>query len=646
MPHVAGILDFRPGRQTPQAALRTFERTLAVAGVEYVPRRWSDEHFGCTTLLNVSGCAGPLNQPVTSHDGRYVLFLDGVIYEPEKLALLLEGRATGYDLESVAQLCMALYESHGSSFAPHLNGSFNLVIYDKTRRAVTVINDRLGYRPIYYYCRGGLTLFALERKAILAAWPEPPEVDPLAALELFTFGHHLEDRTLFHGILAAPQASVVRFSEAGVESTRYWEPSYEGIDPRMRLDDAAEELGRRLVRATARRAGVAVKRPAIFLSGGLDSRAVAGALARARGDVASFTFGPDESPDVRFAGQLARRLGFRHRHLKYPPDIYLPALPRVVWRTEGSVPYHSCTSVEQHRHMTAHDVAFNGHFGDALTGGHMMPQQLLTRGVDRLVDHIFLKRSNMRLGDLRGVFSAGFLDRHYPAMRDSVRGAVARFDEDRTPLLYNLWDITVRQRRYTFNSPAVDRYLFEQVTPFTDNDLVDWSLRIPLRYLFGQRAYKRMIVRAFSEIAGVPWARTSRPVPTSFVLDAARQGGDFLARRARRFVAARAKRSVACGGPSQLGDPRLRDRIETYLRSDAALAGAFDAAAVRATLDGHFGGGKPATYAVSNLLTLAEATRLFVTSPVGAVPHEAEPDLGDRPAPGGVAREAAFAESV
>ena len=101
---------------------------------------------------------------------------------------------------------------------------------------------------------------------------------------------------------------------------------------------------------------------------------------------------------------------------------------------------------------------------------------------------------------------------------------------------YNLWDNSVRQARYTFNSPAVDRYLFEQITPFVAADVVDWALRIPLRYLVAQRAYKHMIVRSFPEIAGVPWARTCRRIPTSFAADVARQGSGYLWKRLRRTV--------------------------------------------------------------------------------------------------------------
>jgi asparagine synthetase B (glutamine-hydrolysing) len=635
MPHFAGILDLRPDHAGVMPVVRRVARLLDVAAAEYETRTWTDHDFGYVTLLNASGSSGPLDQPAVSADGRTVLFLDGSIYGVRSGTAGAQSSVTAAGPESAARLCLALYERVGADAAALLDGAFNVTVYDTRDRSVTVFNDRLAYRPLYYASRGGVTAFALERKAVLAALDHAADIDPLAALELFTFGHHLEDRTLFQGVRAMPQGSVLRIDADGVSVRQYWRPAYSQAreDRRMRLHDAADEFGRRLVAATRARARNG-ERKAIFLSGGLDSRAAAGALARSLDpgeEVAAFTFGGDASPDVRFARQLAARLGFRHRQLTYSSDCYLPALPRVVWRTEGAVPFHNCTSVEQHRHMVGHaDVIFNGHFGDALTGGHILPQQLLATTTGRLVDHILAKRSNLRLPDLRRVFSDAFLDRHYPEMRDAVRRGLEAFDEDRAPLRYNLWDISVRQARYTFNSPAIDRYLFEQITPFVAGDVVDWALRIPLRYLVGQRAYKHMIVRSFPEIADVPWARTSRPVPTSFTADVARQGATYLRKRMGRLVPGR-RPAHASPAPRMLTDPRLRMRIEQYLASGSALAGAFDRQRVRAMLDEHFGSGPAAVYEVSSLLTLAEATRVFIDSPLAAPPAEAEPDLGSAP---------------
>jgi asparagine synthetase B (glutamine-hydrolysing) len=479
---------------------------------------------------------------------------------------------------------------------------------------------------LYYSHARGRTFFALERKAILAGWNANPKVDYQSVLELFAFGHHLEDRTFFDGILAMPQASVLTISQDGTTVRQYWSPSYGRGDSPLSLDDYSHEFAWRMTQATSSRLPNG-RRTAIFLSGGLDSRCVAGALSRSTRDVTAITFGNQDSPDVRYARAVAGQLGFRHLRLLPANKAYADALPRAVWRTEAAVPFHQVTSIENHRYIRPHaQTIFNGHLGDALTGGHMLPHLLLVRSPDELAEHILAKRSYLRLSDLRRVFRAAFLDRAFDEMRGSLLRRLVAIPEDRLPLAYNIWDVTVRQRRFTFCSPAIDRYLFEQITPFVDTRVLDWSLRIPLRFLVGQRAYKRAIVHGFPEISRVPWARTGRRIPTSLTSDLLLQGGQFARRRvARRFRAGSAvPRSV-------LTDPRLRMRLDQYLSSDEFPHQVFDAERVRGVVSLHFEGREDSTMLISDLLTVAEATRLFVAHGVNAPPPEVQPGLDPAP---------------
>ena len=626
MPHLAGILDLRAEPGDIGHTLEGLARVLRVEGVAYQERSWHDDRFGAVNLLNES--SGELHQPAVSEDGNRVLFLDGEIYNLDELRRDLVGPSHEHASGSAAGTCLALFERCGDAFAKRLNGQFNVVLYDKRARRVTIFNDRLAYRPLYYSHENGILLFALEKKAIFAARRRSPEFDPMGVLEFFAFGHNLEDRTVFQGIYAIPQGAVLHIDSNGVRTRQYWRPAYSRSGP-TQLTESAEELGQRLCRATAVRAD-GPRRCGIFLSGGLDSRAVAGALATVRTDVTAFTFGGEDSAEVRYAREIADRLGFQHRRLSYQGVSHNEALPRIVWRTECAIPFNQTLSTEQHRYIHPDvQVMFNGHFGDALTGGHILPQQFLARGPDSLAAHILAKRTLMQLPGLRQVFDRRFLDEAYPEMFDAVRRTLRSFEETRKPLLYNLWDMTVRQRRFTFSSPAVDRYLFEQITPFVDNEVVDWALRLPLRFLAGQRAYKRMIVQTFPTIADVPWTRTGRPIPTSWVRDMARQSALFGARRVRRILRARQPKRQNRPGSWNLAEPGLRDRVERYMDSDAFLPEIFDRQSLRDMVERHFDRGEDFTAPMAALLTLAEGVRLFIEQTPDSPPADVRPQLTD-----------------
>jgi asparagine synthase (glutamine-hydrolysing) len=624
MPGIAGILDLRATPSDVTAVLRKFASILDVRGVEYRECSWRDSRFGVVNLLGANSDSP--DQPAFSSDANRVMFLDGEVCNLEELRHGLSNAEVGLASNSAIGLCMALFERHGDSFVESLNGEFNIVIYDRPAAAVKVFSDRWGGRRLHFMRRDGLFLFSLERKAILAASNAETRFDPLGILALFTFGHDLGRSTVFEGLEVMPAASVLSFDASGLSCWPYWRPRYAPRPHTNSLADSAQELGRRLCRATRMRAENK-ERPGIFLSGGLDSRAVAGALGTVRRDVTAFTFGTDESDEVRFARQMAKRLGFEHRQLRYGDVSWSGVLPRVVWRTECSLPFTETLSTEQHRYIHSEvQVVFNGHFGDVLSGGHIMPRQFMVRSPEKLTDHILAKRTRMQLPGLRRIFRKQFLEGAYPEMFASVRQTLEAFEEDRMPLLYNLWDMTVRQRGLSFASGAVDRYVFDQVTPFVDNEVVDWALGIPLRYLVGQRAYKRMIVHTFPSIADVPWTRTRRPVPTSFLCDVARQGSMFALRRLRRLTGRKRSAGKAHAPGRRRRYLHLERMITDRLADDRLPAEVFDLESVGLVLEEHFSGGG-FTHEVACLLTLAEGSRLFIEQQLDSPPSEVEPLL-------------------
>jgi asparagine synthase (glutamine-hydrolysing) len=588
---------------------------LSVRGVEYTIRSWRDARFGAVNLL--TGICGNLDQPVTAA-GEKVLFLDG---EVSNLADLWTEAANGESGESVpspARACLILYQQHGDDFVKQLNGQFNIVIYDRRKHIVKIFNDRLAYRPLYYRCADGLALFGLEKKALFAALGRTPPLDPMGILEFCTFGHNLDNRTVFSGVDVMSPGTVLEFKDSRISAWRYWRPAYVNPARAVSCAEAARELGRRLCHAVKRQSQ-GDRGYGIFLSGGLDSRAAAGALARVRRDVASFTYGADDLPDLIYGRQLAAELGFAHHRLRYEDISFADFLPQVVWRTEAAIPFNHTLSIVHHRRIRAEaGVIFNGHFGGVLTGTHLLPGQFLARNARQMAEHILAKRAKLRLFTLRALFRGSFLNDAHPEMVRGIERSLLSFGEDRLPLAYNLWDMTVREPHFTFCSPQVDRYVIEPMTPFTDNDVVEWMLRMPLRYLFGQRVYKRMIVKTFPEIADVPWAKTGRRVPSNFALGMAVQARHFATKRLRG-LSARAQ-------PADAG-PKLQS-LEAYVVggriSDALPGDLFDRGAVRrvtrAAVDG-----SGSRMALFMLLTLAECTRLFGTVGLTEPPAETQP---------------------
>ncbi|MEM6786223.1 MAG: asparagine synthase-related protein [Myxococcota bacterium] len=179
-----------------------------------------------------------------------------------------------------ADLIAAAFERCGPDVVHHLRGDYAFVVVDPRRRRVFAARDPLGARPFYFRAGPKVLVCASEPGALLRD-PDCPRRPHLVQVGLFLGGLHNEaDETLFEGIHALQGGFSLRWDEGqDVRRRRFWMP-----DPwrqrRVSLEEGAELVGEVARRALARR--VPDGRVAVFLSGGLDSAAVAGALASRR----------------------------------------------------------------------------------------------------------------------------------------------------------------------------------------------------------------------------------------------------------------------------------------------------------------------------------------------------------------------------
>lgn len=622
MPHLAGYTtkDVSPDRMS--RACDVLSSSLRSPNVPCTLSRLEAAGFGVVNL--VPDRLGRHGEPVRSRESQFALALDGVIVNSDELRLDLQ--SGGYDSSmSDAALCMALFEKYGEDFVRRLEGQFNIVIHDARTMTTTLFNDRFGYRPMHYCSTDADLVFALERKAILALLPSARRLDNQGIIELFAFDHNLTDRTVFADIKVLPPAAIATWSptSGGLQLRSYWRPEYRRRSERLSLDQYADEWSARLMESTRLWANTS-DQIGLFLSGGLDSRVVAGELGPLGRQVMAFSIGQPEHPDVQYGTMLAQRLQFLHTRLQMAEDDLSVALPRVVWRTEGAVPFHNCTSIQNHDKIHPHaTLVFNGHFGDVLSGGHLLPEYFRIRQRAHLTALLLARRSRIANPWLPRLFTKRTWSQATEQIRSDVAASIELLGEDHPALAYNLWDITVRQTRFTFSSPAVDRYLFEQVSPFANAAVTEWAMGIPLRFLVLQRAYRRMIVRNFPAIRDVPWTRTGHAISSGL-------SGQVVAEVRRKIERRRAQshsRNPGRRKPVGLWHPALRARLDIFEQSPGFDGDLIDREGFRSLLEAHFERGEDLSDLVALLLTLAETSRLFVEGDPLAPPADVVPIL-------------------
>jgi len=261
------------------------------------------------TRLAVLDLSQAGRQPMSTPDGRYSVVYNGEIYNFRELRATLEGLghafATGTDTEAL----LAAWAQWGPDCLARLDGIFAFGLFDRREKKLHLVRDHFGVKPLYYHDDGRVLAFASEPFALLGTLLPTPEPDPRDLDFYFTFNYMPAPCSGLTGLRQLPPACHLQAGEDGLRMARFWR--LEAADVPSDEAAALEGLGELLDRAAS--AQTASDAPlGVFLSGGLDSLAVAEAVSRAAGiKPEAFTLGFAQSrfDETRAAAEHAEHLG-------------------------------------------------------------------------------------------------------------------------------------------------------------------------------------------------------------------------------------------------------------------------------------------------------------------------------------------------
>ena len=236
-----------------------------------------DGRFGMVAnRLAIVDLAGG-DQPLSDERGRYWVMQNGELYNYVELMDELRSLGHVFETTSDTEVIAHAFEEWGAECLHRFNGDFAFAVWDRERRELFLARDRFGVRPLFLSFAGGELSFASEAKALLRHPDQRRELDPLALVEALTIWSVLPDRSSFRGIRELAPAHYLRYGDDGlIEEKRWWSLEFPSLEAPRDGDAAAleEELRELLFDATRlrRRADVPV---AAYLSGGLDSSAIA-----------------------------------------------------------------------------------------------------------------------------------------------------------------------------------------------------------------------------------------------------------------------------------------------------------------------------------------------------------------------------------
>ncbi len=248
--------------------------------------------------------------------GNWIVF-NGEIYNYRELRKELEKRGQIFRSQSDTEVILKAYGEYGAQCVHKLRGMFAFAIVDIRKRNVVLAVDRFGIKPLYVYRKDTMFAFASEIKALLSAGIVPRTLEQDAVRSFLSFGAVQAPLTMIQGVRAMLPGQYLVYDslDAQMESGFYWTASAMASQSLAR--PGVEGVGA-ILEDTVRNHLVADVPIGLFLSGGLDSSALAVLVHRVVGrtlDSFSVTFEEEEFAEGKYARMIGEKFCARHHEI-------------------------------------------------------------------------------------------------------------------------------------------------------------------------------------------------------------------------------------------------------------------------------------------------------------------------------------------
>lgn len=261
------------------------------------------------------------SQPMSSHDGRYVMVYNGEVYNYVELKdkIIQEHKGTAmaeFKTTSDSEVVLRLFELHGKNFVSELNGMFAICIYDRQEHKLCLYRDRMGIKPLFWYGDSeGNFAFASELKALTALESISKEINQESIFYFLRSGFIPSPFTIYKNIHKLESGTCLTVSRNGIEKNKFWELTKQVDGNKLKNE---KEVITKLDSTLSEAVKIQLRSDVpygIFLSGGVDSSLVTAlATKHVNGKLNTFSIGfreqsHNEAPHAR---AVASHLGTNH----------------------------------------------------------------------------------------------------------------------------------------------------------------------------------------------------------------------------------------------------------------------------------------------------------------------------------------------
>jgi asparagine synthase (glutamine-hydrolysing) len=323
-------------------------------------------------------------------NGRLSIVFNGEVYNFLEIREELKTLGYTFNTDTDTEVILAAYAAWGTECLTRFNGMYAIAIYNDKTLQTFLARDRVGIKPVYYAEVEEGVVFASEVKAIKSLVPGATQVSPDLIHHYMKYGYIPGTDTLNKGIKRLLPGHYAMIEPNGsINIHRYWSLHF----PIKGDEEPEKDLAAYVAEGNALfndsldlrlRADVPV---GVFLSGGLDSSAVVGALAQkldrpiktfsVRYDFSEFGEQYDES---QYAEQIAKKFGTEHKTITMTPEDFEAYIPTFVATMDEPVTEAAALSLHFVSELAKEDVTvvLSGEGSDELFAGYDLYRYMRT----------------------------------------------------------------------------------------------------------------------------------------------------------------------------------------------------------------------------------------------------------------------------
>jgi len=253
---------------------------------------------------------------------------------------------------------------------------FAFAIWDQPKRELLIARDRLGVKPLYYArTNDGSLYFASEIKALFETGAVKPEMNYRALPDYLANHAPSGEETLFIGIKRLLPGHTLLWRDGSLEIKRYWNVSFQKNESDGRSDADYVAEWRELFRESVRLRLMSDVPLGMFLSGGIDSSAIAAVMSDMVAEpikTFSVAFAEREANELEYARLVAQTFKTNHHEVVVSPAQFFAALPKLVWHEDEPLAHPSSVALYFVSQLAAQHVkvVLTGEGSDELLAGY------------------------------------------------------------------------------------------------------------------------------------------------------------------------------------------------------------------------------------------------------------------------------------